>query len=73
MYPTFQEVLYHCIRSQNMIATFNYECDCTITYHQLPDLVNNHKELKGKDRFEIDMLTDYIINFIYLPIIRQTI
>lgn len=67
--PQWGEVLYHTIRSENVIENFNRECDCNLIFHQLPDLVNNHRELKGEERLQIDLLVDYIINFVYLPII----
>ena len=40
-----------------------------MNYVQLPDLVNNQPYLKGEERLQIDMLIDYLLNFVYVPIL----
>ena len=67
--PSWDEVLYHCIHSKHLIDNFNHECDCKLIFHQLPDLVNNQPYLKGEERQQVDMLIDYLLNFVYVPII----
>lgn len=67
--PTWNEVLHFCIRDYHLIEKFKNECACSVIFHQLPDLVNNHRELKGAERVTIDLLIDYIMNFIYMPIL----
>lgn len=67
--PKWKEVLHECIRAELLIQNFNFECACSVVFHQLPDLVNNHSQLRGKDRVEIDLLIDYLINFVYIPIL----
>lgn len=60
-----------CIHAEKFVITFNYDCGTKVAFHQLPDLVNNHTQLKGEERVNIDLLIDYVINFAYLPILTN--
>ncbi len=67
--PTYDQVLYECIHAEAFVANFNKDCATKLAFHQVPDLVNNHLQLDGTDRVNIDLFIDYVLNFAYIPII----
>lgn len=67
--PSFDRVMYESIHSPPLIARFNYECACNLNYDHLPDLLNNRYYLKDDERIQVELLIDYIINFVYVTIL----